>query len=83
MYHIALCTPYIALFNYSHLLHIWVDHAEPESEFQAEQVRWLFEGPQASSGEDANIVVMKASPNALIFYFENFTLCLFDLVLSL
>jgi hypothetical protein len=62
MHHIALCTPCIALFNYSHLLHIRVDHAEPKSEFQAEQVRWLSGGPQASSSKDANSVVIKASP---------------------
>jgi hypothetical protein len=60
MHHISLCTPYITLFNYGHLLHIQVDHAEPKSEFQAEQVRWVFRGPQASSSEDANIVVIKS-----------------------
>jgi hypothetical protein len=64
MHHIALCTPCIALFNYGYLLHIQVDHAELESGFQAEQVRRVFECPQASSGEDANIVVIKASPSA-------------------
>jgi hypothetical protein len=32
MHHIALHTPCIALFNYGHLLHIQVDHAELESE---------------------------------------------------
>ncbi len=73
MHHIALCTSCIALFNCGHLLHIRVDHAEPESEFQAEQVQWVFGGPQASSCEDANIVVIKASPDAshpiLDFYF--------------
>jgi hypothetical protein len=45
MHHIALYTPCIALINGGHLLHIWVDHAEPESEFQAEQVQWAFRGP--------------------------------------
>jgi hypothetical protein len=63
IHHIALCTPCIALFICDHLLHIWVDHAESESEFQAEQVRWVFGCPQASCCE-ANIVVMKASPSA-------------------
>jgi hypothetical protein len=38
MHHIALCTPCIALVNCGHLLDMQVDHAEPESEFQAEQV---------------------------------------------
>jgi hypothetical protein len=87
MHHIALCTPCIALFNCGHLLHIRINHAELESEFQAEQVRWVFGGPQVLSGEDANILVIKASTvhltNALVFYFERFTLCLFECALSL
>jgi hypothetical protein len=28
------------------------------------EVQWVFEGPQASSCEDANIFVIKASPDA-------------------
>jgi hypothetical protein len=64
MHHIALCTPCIALVNCGHLLHMRVDHAKPGSEFQAEQVRWVFEGPQASSCENANIVMIKANPGA-------------------
>jgi hypothetical protein len=32
IYHIALCTPCITLFNCGHLLHIWVDHTEQKSE---------------------------------------------------
>jgi hypothetical protein len=66
MHHIALCTPCIALFNCGHILHIWVDHTgiESESESRAEQVQWTFEEPQASRCEDANIVVIKASPGA-------------------
>jgi hypothetical protein len=48
MYHIELCTPCIAHFNVTHLLHILVDHAEPKSENQAEQVQWVFRLPQAS-----------------------------------
>jgi hypothetical protein len=63
MHYTALCTPCIALFNGDHLLHIQVDYAEPESEIQAKQVQWVFKGPQASSCEDANIVVIKASPD--------------------
>jgi hypothetical protein len=38
MHHIALCTTCNALVNGSHLLHMWVDHTETESEFQAEPV---------------------------------------------
>jgi hypothetical protein len=54
-------------------MHMRVDHAKPESEFQAEQVQGVFRGPQASSCEDANIVVIKACPGSshpiLDFYF--------------
>jgi hypothetical protein len=38
MHHIALCIPFIAIFNCEHLLHMRVDHAEQESKFQAERV---------------------------------------------
>jgi hypothetical protein len=55
MHHIALCIPCIALFNCGHLLHMRVDHAEQKSKFQAEQVRWVFGGPQVPSVVDANI----------------------------
>jgi hypothetical protein len=68
MHHIALCAPCIALFNCGHLLHIWVDHVEPELEFQAKQVQWVFRGPQVSSYEDTNIVVIKARPGASHHY---------------
>jgi hypothetical protein len=76
MYHIALCTPYIILFNCGHHLHIRVDHVEPESEFQAEQVRWVFGGTQASSGKDTNLAMDQGKPRCiqpilLIFYFES------------
>jgi hypothetical protein len=64
MYHIELCTPCIVLVNCGNILHMQVDYAEPESEFQAEQVRWVFECPQASSYEDDNIVMIKVSPGA-------------------
>jgi hypothetical protein len=43
MHHSALCTPCIALVSGGHVLHMRVDHAEPESEFQAEQVQWRSE----------------------------------------
>jgi hypothetical protein len=45
-------------------MHIRVDHAEPKMEIQAEQVQWVSGSPQASSCEDANVVVIKASPGA-------------------
>jgi hypothetical protein len=41
MHHIALCTPYIAHFNVAHLLHMRVDHAEPNIEIQVEQAPWV------------------------------------------
>jgi hypothetical protein len=59
MHHNALFTPCIALCKCGHLLHIQVDHVEPKSEFQAEQVRWVFVGPQASSGEDMLTFLMQ------------------------
>jgi hypothetical protein len=62
MNYIALCTPWIALVNGGHLLHMRVDHAEPESEFQADQVQWAFGGPKASSYEDANIIESRQAP---------------------
>jgi hypothetical protein len=41
-----------------------MDHMEPKMEIQVQQVQEVFGGPQASSSEDANIVVIKASPDA-------------------
>jgi hypothetical protein len=46
----------------SHICTFALDHAGLKSEIQAEQVQWVFGGPQASSSDDANIVVIKASP---------------------
>jgi hypothetical protein len=43
LHHIALYAPCITLFDCSHLLHIRVDHAEPKTENQAEQVQWCSE----------------------------------------
>jgi hypothetical protein len=37
---------------------------EPKIKIQVVQVQWVFGGPQASSCEDANIVVIKTSPGA-------------------
>jgi hypothetical protein len=47
-----------------HLYTYTLDHAEPKSEIQAEQVQWVFGGPQASTWEDDNIIVIKSSPDA-------------------
>jgi hypothetical protein len=45
-------------------MHMRVDHAEPKTEIQTEQVKWVFEGPEAPSVMDTNIVVIKAIPGA-------------------
>jgi hypothetical protein len=42
----------------------YVVHREAKTEIQVEQVQWVFGGPQASSYEDANIVVIMASLGA-------------------
>jgi hypothetical protein len=55
-------------------MHIWVDHVEPKTEIQVEQVQWIFKGPQVSSYEDANIVMIKTSPGALNQYSLSFIL---------
>jgi hypothetical protein len=41
-----------------------IDHVEPKTAIQVEQIQGVFGGPQESSCEDANIVVTKASPGA-------------------
>jgi hypothetical protein len=68
-------------------MHIRVDHAEPKTKIQAEQVQWVFEGPQASRFEDAKIIVIKSSlgalTNAPVFYFEYCFMIYFDCALSL
>jgi hypothetical protein len=56
-----------------------MDHMEPKMEIQVRQVQWVFGGPQASSYEDANIVVIKASPGAskpILEFCNNFILFL-------
>jgi hypothetical protein len=54
-------------------MHIRVDYVEPKTEIWVEQVEWVLGGSQASSWEDANIVVIKESPSTshpvLDFYF--------------
>jgi hypothetical protein len=41
-----------------------INHVEPKTKIQVEQVHGVFGGPQTSSYEDANIVVTKTSPGA-------------------
>jgi hypothetical protein len=74
MYYISLCTSCITLVNCGHLLHMRVDHAELKTKIQAEQVQCVFRGPQASSCEDANIIMINASPSAFNQYFLSFIL---------
>jgi hypothetical protein len=64
-------------------MHIRVDHAESKTKIQAEQVHGVFGGPQASSCEDTNIIVIKASPGAsnrhpwtLFILYLNYDSCL-------
>jgi hypothetical protein len=51
-----------------------IDHVEPKTKIQVKQVQGVFGGPQTSSCEDANIVVIKASPDALNQYSLSFIL---------
>jgi hypothetical protein len=56
-------------------MHIRIDYAEPKTKIQAEQIQWVFEGPQMSSYEDANILFeSRQAPvhltNAHVFYFN-------------
>jgi hypothetical protein len=48
----------------AHVCAYVIDHVEPEPEIKKEQIQGVFGGPQASSCEDANIVVIKADPGA-------------------
>jgi hypothetical protein len=88
MHHNALCTPCIAIFNCGHLMHIRVDYGEPESEIQVEQVRWVFGGSQALSGEDTNLPLDQGKhqcipPKSLSFMFETLFIILYACALSL
>jgi hypothetical protein len=75
-------------FNCGNLLHIQVDHVEPRTEDQAEQVQCMFGDSQASSYEDTNnFIGSRKAPvdltNALVFYFEALIYVLLDCALSL
>jgi hypothetical protein len=88
MHHIALCTLCIALFHCGHLMHIRVDHVEPESEFQAGQVQRVFGGPQTPSGNDTNLALDQGKPRcipqkSLSFMFETLFIILYACALSL
>jgi hypothetical protein len=65
MYHIAFCTPCIALFNGGHLLHKRVDHVELESGFQPEQVQGVFGGPQVPSARILTLILDQGKPRCI------------------
>jgi hypothetical protein len=65
MHHITLCTSCIVLVYGGHLLYMRVDHVEPKSEIQAVQVQWRLGGSQASSCEDANLVLNQGKPRCI------------------
>jgi hypothetical protein len=74
MHHIALCTSCIAYFNLDHLYaYLGTSHGAGTRDLRGASPR-VFGGPQASSCEDVNIVVIKVSPGAshpiLDFYFN-------------
>jgi hypothetical protein len=48
----------------AHICAYAIDHVEPKSEIKKEEVQGALGGPQASSCDDANIVVIKVSPDA-------------------
>jgi hypothetical protein len=88
IHHIALYTSCITLVNGGHLLHMRVDHAEPELEFQVDQVQWAFGGPQASSGKDINLALDQGKPcfmppKSLSVMFETLFIILYACALSL
>jgi hypothetical protein len=66
--HLMHCTMLIS----THLCAYATDHMESEPEIKKEQVQGVFRGPQVSSCEDANIVVIMASPGASNPFIEFF-----------
>jgi hypothetical protein len=42
-----------------------IDHMEPKTEIQAEQVQRVLEGPQASSDEDTNLELNQGKPRCI------------------
>jgi hypothetical protein len=63
------CTKLIS----AHVCAYVIVHVELEPEMKKEQVQRVFGGPQASSCEDANNVVTKASPGAFSQYSLSFS----------
>jgi hypothetical protein len=73
----------------AHVCAYAIDHVEPESEIKKEQAQEAWGGSQASSCEDGNIIMIKASPDELInapcllLCFESCFIFYYDCVLSL
>jgi hypothetical protein len=42
-----------------------IDHVDPKTEIQAEQVQWVLESPQCSSGEDTNLELNQGKPRCI------------------
>jgi hypothetical protein len=49
----------VAIFAYA------IDHVEPKTEIQVEQVQRVLDGPQASSGEDTNLEMNQGKPRCI------------------
>jgi hypothetical protein len=49
----------------SHICTYAIDSTELKMEVQAMQVQWRLEGPQASSGEDTNVVLNQGKPRCI------------------
>jgi hypothetical protein len=60
MYHTALCTPCIALFNCGHL------HVQLKTDNEAEQVQWVFGIHKCQVVTILTFIRIKANPGALI-----------------
>jgi hypothetical protein len=59
-----------------------MDYVELKTEIQEQQVSWVFGGPQASSCDDANIIITKASPGASNPIFEFCYNCILIMILA-
>jgi hypothetical protein len=59
-----------------------IDHVEPKTKIQVEQVHGVFKGPQTSSGGDTNLDWIKASPGASNPILDFFLLYIFFMNLA-
>jgi hypothetical protein len=42
-----------------------IDHVEPKTKIQAEQIQWVFERTQASSDENTNLELNQGKPRCI------------------